>query len=295
MGLQMPFIYNGGKMNNLIQEVEETQEGFYVEELDQTFASFEEYLASIDEDAFNEIRSEEGNSVLNLVHEEMTDAYADYKRGYEEWLYVFEENYEATGRTRPSRKTDRTYYGASICNYNWGDTGEYTGFQPYELQTRRVTVKEWKKAPKPKQKKETATPVIKKIYAEQIDEHLKNMTAADFDPKTGALPYCKIVRGPIQHEWARKDFVSWRWDYTWDAEQTGVPEPKPAGALNTGFWTVIYKQYESKYDYDAGRLVDRSHLNEFSVYRTHRTNTEYAKKRNPSIAANEYTIQKQLN
>jgi hypothetical protein len=78
MGLQMPFIYNGGKMNNLIQEVEETQEGFYVEELDQTFASFEEYLASIDEDAFNEIRSEEGNSVLNLVHEEMTDAYADY-------------------------------------------------------------------------------------------------------------------------------------------------------------------------------------------------------------------------
>jgi hypothetical protein len=130
-------------MNNLIQEVEETQEGFYVEELDQTFASFEEYIASIDEDSFNEIRCEEGNSVLNLVHQEMTDAYADYKRGYEQWLYVFEENYEATGRTRPSRKTDRTYYGASICNYNWGDTGEYTGFQPYELQTRRVTVKEW--------------------------------------------------------------------------------------------------------------------------------------------------------
>ncbi len=131
-------------MNNLNQEVEQTQEGFYVEELEQTFASFEEYIDSIDEDTFNEIRYEDGNSVLNLVHQEMTDAYADYKRGYEQWLYVFEENYEATGRTRPSKKTDRTYYGGSICTYNMGDTGEYTGMQPFELRSRRVTIKEWK-------------------------------------------------------------------------------------------------------------------------------------------------------
>jgi len=139
-----PLYSIGGKMNNLNKEVEESQEGIYVEELEETFASFEEYVASIDEEAFNQIRYEEGNSVLNLVHQEMTDAYADYKRGYEQWLYVFEENYDVTGRARPSKKTDRTYYGASICNYNWGDTGDYTGMQPFELRSRRVTIKEWK-------------------------------------------------------------------------------------------------------------------------------------------------------
>jgi len=132
-------------MSNLNKANEETQEVIYVEELEETFASFQEYLASIDEEAFNEIRGEEGNSVLNLIHEEKTDAYADYKRGYEKWLYIFEENYEATGRHRPSKKADCVYYGASICNYNWGNTGEYTGFQPYQLQSRRVTIKEWKK------------------------------------------------------------------------------------------------------------------------------------------------------
>ena len=190
------------------------EEGFYVERFDTTYASFDEYVRSIDQDTF--LQYDFGAPFLTQIHEEMIDAYADYKRGYEQWLYIFEEDYAETGRKRP-RKADRKYYGVSICRYNWGDHGEYTGFQPYELQTRRVTVKEWKKVPKPKQKKETATPVKKKVYAEQIDKHLKNMTAADFDPKTGALPYCKIVRGPIQHEWIRKDFVSWRWDYTWDA------------------------------------------------------------------------------
>ena len=120
---------------------EETEEGFYVERFDTTYKSFEHYVSSIDQDTF--LQYEFCAPFLTQIHEEMTDAYADYKRGYEEWLYIFEEDYAETGRKRP-RKADRKYYGVSICRYNMGDYGEYSGFQPYELQTRRVTVKEWK-------------------------------------------------------------------------------------------------------------------------------------------------------
>jgi|TARA_R100000081_G_C4778359_1_gene149966 hypothetical protein len=278
-------------MNNLNEEIEETRTGFYNDYNEQTHDTLDDYAASISDDQLLEYDRE--LPFLKLVHEEIIDSYVDYKRGYEVALYIFEEDYRATGRERPLKK-DRVYYGAKLTHLQSGDWCEWTGFSRYDMRTRRITVKEWRKIPEVDQKKKETVSAKKRVFPEQIDKHLKKMTAADFDPKTGALPYCKIVRGPVQQEYARHDFVSWRWDYGWDEEQTGVPEPHPTNP-NTGFWTVIFKKYESKYDYEAGHSVDRSHLNEFSVYRTHRSNTEGGKKRKPSVTANVYTMQKRLN
>jgi hypothetical protein len=141
--------YSYSSLKGLFLKHSESAETFeeWIEKQEyETYESIEAYLSGITEHDFvnRQICEEEPIGFVTCIHEEMTDAYADYKRGYEEWLYVFEEDYSETGRKKP-RKTDREYFGVSICRYNWGDHGEYTGFQPYELKTRRITVKEWKK------------------------------------------------------------------------------------------------------------------------------------------------------
>ena len=127
-------------------ELEETFEEWIEKQNYDTYESIESYLSTLSEDDFvnRHIGEEEPIGFVTCVDEKMTDAYADYKRGYEEWLYVFEEDYSETGRKRPRKASDRKYFGVSICKYNWGDTGQYTGFQPYKLEIRRVTTEEWK-------------------------------------------------------------------------------------------------------------------------------------------------------
>ncbi len=143
------FTYDYSSFKGLFLKYSELAETFesWIEKQEYDFyETIETYLSEISEEEFVEIHICEYQPMgfVTCIHKEMTDAYADYKRGYEEWLYIFEEDYSETGRKKP-RKADREYFGASICRYNWGDHGEYTGIHPYELQTRRVTVKEWKK------------------------------------------------------------------------------------------------------------------------------------------------------
>ena len=128
-------------------EEEETFEDWVEKQEYDTYESIESYLSTLSEDDFvnRHIGEEEPIGFVTCIDEEMTDAYADYKRGYEEWRYIFEEDYSETGCKRPRKTSDRIYYGVSICKYNWGDTGEYSGFQKYKLGTRRVTIEEWKK------------------------------------------------------------------------------------------------------------------------------------------------------
>jgi hypothetical protein len=106
----------------------------------EEYETFEEYVAAIDENTFYEW--DRCPQYLISEHEEVVDHYVDFKRGYEETLYVFSEDYAATGRPKP-RKKDRKYYGVSITEYNHGETSDWEGFEPYELQSRRITVKEW--------------------------------------------------------------------------------------------------------------------------------------------------------
>lgn len=128
-------------------ELEETFEEWIEKQKYETHESIEAYLSGLSEDDFvnRHICEEEPVGFVTCIDEKMTDAYADYKRGYEEWLYIFEEDYSETGRKRPQKSEERKFFGVSICKYNWGDTGQYTGFQPYKLKTRRVTIEEWKK------------------------------------------------------------------------------------------------------------------------------------------------------
>ena len=106
---------------------------------DWEYDTFEEYVEAIDEETFYEDRCPE---YLIEEHQEVVDHYVDFKRGYEETLYVFSEDYAATGRTKPAKK-DRKYYGVSITEYNHGETSDWEGFSTYELKSRRITVKEW--------------------------------------------------------------------------------------------------------------------------------------------------------
>lgn len=105
------------------------------------YGTFEEYVTSIDEGTFHE----ESRCPQYLIeeHEEVTDHYVDFKRGYETTLYIFSEDYAATGRPKPAKK-DRKYYGVSLTEYthDYYDN-EWDGFSTYELQSRRITVKEW--------------------------------------------------------------------------------------------------------------------------------------------------------
>jgi hypothetical protein len=128
-------------------ELEETFEDWVEKQEYETYESIESYLSGLSEEDFvaRHMCEEQPIGFVTCIDEKMTDAYADYKRGYEEWLYIFEEDYSETGRKRPRKSAERKFFGVSICKYNWGDTGEYTGFQPYKLETRRVTIEEWKK------------------------------------------------------------------------------------------------------------------------------------------------------
>ena len=106
---------------------------------DEEYETFEEYVAAIPMwmlDGYQDI------PFLKLHHEEVLDHYVDFKRGYEENLYILEEDYEATGRPQPPKK-DRKYYGFQMTQYNHGETGDHTEVVPYELKSRRVTIKKW--------------------------------------------------------------------------------------------------------------------------------------------------------
>ena len=107
---------------------------------DNEYDTFEEYVEAIDEETFYEDRCPE---YLIEEHQEVVDHYVDFKRGYEETLYVFSEDYAATGRPKPAKK-DRKYYGVSLTEYthDYYDN-EWDGFSTYELTSRRITVKEW--------------------------------------------------------------------------------------------------------------------------------------------------------
>ena len=141
--------YSYSSLKELYLEHSELEETFeeWIEKQDyDTYESIESYLSTLSEGDFvnRHIGEEEPIGFVTCIDEEMIDAYADYKRGYEEWRYIFEEDYSETGRKRPRKTSDRIYYGVTICKYNWGDTGEYSGFQTYKLGTRRVTIEEWK-------------------------------------------------------------------------------------------------------------------------------------------------------
>ena len=106
----------------------------------EEYETFEEYVAAIDENTFYEW--DRCPQYLISEHEEVTEHYNDYKRGYETTLYVFSEDYAATGRQKPAKK-DRKFYGVEITDYTMYGENIWTGLQPYELKSRRITVKEW--------------------------------------------------------------------------------------------------------------------------------------------------------
>lgn len=107
---------------------------------DWEYDTFEEYVEAIDEETFYEW--DRSPQYLISEHEEVTDHDTDYKRGYETTLYVFSEDYAATGRTKPAKK-DRKFYGVEITDYTLYGENIWEGLQPYELKSRRITVKEW--------------------------------------------------------------------------------------------------------------------------------------------------------
>ena len=107
---------------------------------DWEYDTFEEYVEAIDEETFYEW--DRSPQYLISEHEEVTDHDTDYKRGYETTLYVFSEDYAATGRIKPAKK-DRKFYGVEITDYTLYGENIWEGLQPYELKSRRITVKEW--------------------------------------------------------------------------------------------------------------------------------------------------------
>ena len=112
---------------------------------DTEYDTFEEYVEAIDEDTFYEW--DRCPQYLISEHEEVTDHDNDYKRGYETTLYVFSEDYAATGRLKPAKK-DRKFYGVEITDYTMYGENIWEGLRPYVLTSRRITVKEWYPAKK---------------------------------------------------------------------------------------------------------------------------------------------------
>lgn len=81
----------------------------------ETFDSFEDYVNSIDMTYFYEGLEGEGNEHFTLISEEIVDAYADYKRGYETKECIFEDS-------------EGNLWGVRYSRDNWGDSFDESGF-----------------------------------------------------------------------------------------------------------------------------------------------------------------------
>ena len=84
--------------------------------------------------------------------------------------------------------------------------------------------------------------------------------------------YCTKIKGPCQVEFARRNYRVSEYVYTYNYHLTGLPKQEHDEEIDC--WGVLYKKHETQYDYENKKLIDRSHLDETSVYRYKRTRHE---------------------
>lgn len=110
---------------------------------DQTlYLTFEEFLEHMRNNVYEENYWEyDGIPFMREIHSETLDSYVDYKRGYEEKLFVYEPNYKAIGIKAP-KKADRRYLGVRYTEYHHGEIYNFE-VSEYQQEVKRITVKTW--------------------------------------------------------------------------------------------------------------------------------------------------------
>jgi hypothetical protein len=129
----------------------------------------------------------------------------------------------------------------------------------------------------PSKKKVTpeVEPVViprRKISLEEIEKEFLNITPESFFMDAWTVAYCTKIKGPCQVEFARRNYRVSEYVYTYNYHLTGLPKQEHDEEIDC--WGVLYKKHETQYDYENKKLIDRSHLDETSVYRYKRTRHE---------------------
>jgi len=97
---------------------------------EQHYQTMQEFANDVDLTFLVEIVEDEGHSALGLLEEIELDSHADYKRGYNSYLKIYEDS-------------DGGTWGIEYSVDNWGEYFDVSKFQKYKQKTKIIEKEYW--------------------------------------------------------------------------------------------------------------------------------------------------------